>query len=133
MFCFSLQRILCHRLCLLCLLMHVRLVNIGPEDIHNGNLKLILGLLWTIIYFYQVSKSFKEAAPVGAKKGTAKDLLLEVPFDGLLVFFSCSQWVRATIPEYNITNFNKDWNDGRAICALANAVGMCIFIGHCLI
>jgi hypothetical protein len=31
--------------------------------------------------------------------------------------------VRATIPEYNIQNFNKDWNDGRAICALTNAVG----------
>ena len=30
-----------------------RLVNIGPSDIHSGNLKLILGLLWTIIYHYQ--------------------------------------------------------------------------------
>ena len=55
-----------------------RLVNIGPQDIHAGNLKLILGFLWTIIYHFQVSKSFKEAASVGAKKGTAKDLLLEV-------------------------------------------------------
>jgi hypothetical protein len=31
-----------------------RLVNIGPSDIHSGNLKLIMGLLWTIIYHYQV-------------------------------------------------------------------------------
>lgn len=39
----------------------------------------------------------------------AKDLLLE--------------WVRSKIPEYNIKNFNSDWNDGRAFCALTNAVG----------
>lgn len=55
-----------------------RLVNIGPQDILAGNLKLILGLLWTIIYNYQVSKGFKEAAAPGAKKATAKDMLLEV-------------------------------------------------------
>lgn len=88
----------------------LKLVNIGPSDIHDGDTKLILGLLWTIIYHFQVSKGFKDAGqPHGKKGGGIRDLLLE--------------WVRSKIPEYNIQNFNKDWVDGRAIAALVNAVG----------
>lgn len=33
----------------------VRLVNIRPEDIVDGNQKLTLGLIWTIILHFQVS------------------------------------------------------------------------------
>lgn len=25
------------------------------------------------------------------------------------------EWVRSKIPEYNIQNFAKDWNDGKAV------------------
>lgn len=32
----------------------VKLVNIGPEDIWDGNQNLILGFLWTLIYYFQV-------------------------------------------------------------------------------
>jgi hypothetical protein len=37
------------------------------------------------------------------------------------------EWVRSKIPEYNIQGFTKDWNDGKAICALVNAIqpGLC--------
>lgn len=31
--------------------------------------------------------------------------------------------MRSKIPEYEIKNLNKDWLDGRAMCALVNAVG----------
>jgi len=79
----------------------LKLVNIGGDDIANGRLKLILGLIWTLILRYQIQK--------GGESGSAKNELLE--------------WVRKKIPEYNIQNFQKDWNDGRAICGLANAVG----------
>lgn len=86
----------------------VKLVNVGATDINSGNLKLLLGLIWTIIYNYQVSADFKDAAAANAKKGTARDLLLE--------------WVRSKIPEYNINNFSTDFQDGRAICALTNVI-----------
>ena len=33
----------------------VKLVNIRPEDIVDGNQKLTLGLIWTIILHFQVS------------------------------------------------------------------------------
>eukprot|EP00051_Salpingoeca_urceolata_P006414 m.84877 g.84877 ORF g.84877 m.84877 type:complete len:420 (+) comp14821_c0_seq1:324-1583(+) len=88
----------------------INLVNIQGEDLNDGNLKLVLGLLWTIIYHYQIRPKFSNlpAAPAGKKTGF-KDLLLE--------------WVQAKVPERNVTNFNKDWQDGRTLCALVNSIG----------
>jgi len=77
----------------------IKLVNIGPTDLVEGNLKLILGLIWTIILRYQIQLS---------QGASAKQELLD--------------WVRSKIPEYNINNFTRDWQDGKAICALAEAV-----------
>ena len=77
----------------------LRLVGIGAEDIVDGNLKLILGLIWTIILRYQIEKGRKESA---------KNALLE--------------WVRSKIPEYDVKNFTTSWADGLAVCALVNAL-----------
>jgi filamin len=77
----------------------IKLVGVGGGDIVDGNLKLILGLIWTIILRYQIQV---------AEGNSARAELLE--------------WVRARIPEYNINNFANDWSSGRAICALAEAV-----------
>ncbi|XP_021372144.1 filamin-B-like isoform X3 [Mizuhopecten yessoensis] len=75
---------------------NVRLVNIGSDDISNGNLKLILGLIWHLILRYQIGKT----------KFPAKKLMLA--------------WLRAVIPECGITNFTSCWNDGVALHALVN-------------
>ncbi|XP_023932624.1 filamin-A-like [Lingula anatina] len=72
----------------------VKLVNIGSEDIVNGNLKLILGLIWHLILRYQIGKT----------KFPPKKLMLS--------------WLQAVIPECNIRNFSSDWNDGIALSAL---------------
>jgi len=72
----------------------LKLVNIGPEDIVDGKLRLILGLIWTLILRYEV-------------KDSTNELL---------------KWIQSKIPEYNIKGFTTDWNDGRAICALVNAL-----------
>jgi len=79
----------------------IKLVGIGPEDLTDGKLKLILGLIWTIILRYQIQK-------ISASGGSAKNDLLA--------------WVRKQIPEYNINNFKDDWNDGKALCALADSL-----------
>merc|ERR1712232_274094 len=81
----------------------IKLVNIGPSDIEKGSVKLTLGLIWTIIYHYQICKGGDDL-----DYAKAKNALLE--------------WVRSKIPEYDIQNFKKDWNDGRALCALNNAI-----------
>jgi len=77
----------------------IKLVNIGPDDILQGNQKLILGLVWQMILH------FKMQAKEG---GSANKELLE--------------WVNSKIPAYNIKNFDKDWQSGKAICALVEAV-----------
>lgn len=77
----------------------IKLVGVGGGDIVDGNLKLILGLIWTIILRYQIQV---------ANGNSARQELLD--------------WVRSMIPEYNINNFAGDWTSGRAICALGEAV-----------
>jgi filamin len=77
----------------------IKLVSIDSNAIASGNLKLILGLIWTIILRYQIQVS---------EGASAKAELLE--------------WVRSKIPEYNINNFVNDWTSGKALCALAEAV-----------
>ncbi|XP_067668833.1 filamin-C-like isoform X2 [Haliotis asinina] len=67
---------------------NIRLVNIGSEDIVNGSLKLILGLIWHLILRYQIGKT----------KFPPKKLMLA--------------WLKAVVPECQITNFTSDWNDG---------------------
>jgi len=80
----------------------LKLVNIGSEDINGGNLRIILGLIWTLILRYEIQCGGQADGSTGA------NALLE--------------WVRSKIPEYDIKNFTKNWNDGRAICALTNAM-----------
>lgn len=103
------------------------LVNIGAEDIHAGNERIILGLIWTLILRYHINMGDDEGA-------NAKDELLA--------------WVRSKIGPstpygYDVQNFTKDWNgahacpfvglsrslffffalaDGRALAALIDAL-----------
>lgn len=79
----------------------IKLVNIGSEDITDGSVRLTLGLIWTLILHYQV------AGDGGADASAKADLL---------------KWVQEKIPEYGIKGFTKDWNDGRALNALVNAL-----------
>ena len=81
----------------------IKLVNIGGNDIVNGSMKLTLGLIWTLILRYEINKG----NPDGDYNSAKNDLL---------------EWVRSKIPEYDIKNFKGDWNDGRALCALNNAL-----------
>lgn len=86
------------------------------SDVVDGKLKLILGLIWTLILHYSISMPMWEGEDdyTGGKGGpTPKQRLLN--------------WIQSKIPDMAITNFNKDWNDGRAIGALVDAVapGLC--------
>eukprot|EP01114_Cavostelium_apophysatum_P020572 TRINITY_DN6934_c0_g2_i2.p1 TRINITY_DN6934_c0_g2~~TRINITY_DN6934_c0_g2_i2.p1 ORF type:complete len:436 (-),score=147.35 TRINITY_DN6934_c0_g2_i2:34-1299(-) len=87
----------------------IKLVNIGNEDITSGRLKLILGLIWTLILRYQIKKG---GSGFDSDTSAKSDLL---------------KWVQSKIPEYDIKGFTKDWNDGKAICGLVNAIspGLC--------
>lgn len=80
------------------------------KAIVDGNLKLILGLIWTLILHYSISMPMwdeeEEAADDGKQK-TPKQRLLG--------------WIQNKLPELPITNFNRDWQTGRALGALVDS------------
>ncbi|GAU93664.1 hypothetical protein RvY_05566 [Ramazzottius varieornatus] len=92
---------------------NIKLVNIDSTDIVDGRLKLILGLIWTLILHYSISMPMWGDEDEGAKELTPKQRLL--------------RWIQNKIPDLPITNFTSDWNDGRAVGALVDAVapGLC--------
>ncbi|CAD5230273.1 unnamed protein product [Bursaphelenchus okinawaensis] len=75
----------------------IKLVNIGSQDIYEGNLKLILGLIWALIQRYQLGT---DAKPL------SKKLVLS--------------WLQAVLPEVHLSNFRSNWNNGIALSALIN-------------
>ncbi|VVC87913.1 unnamed protein product, partial [Leptidea sinapis] len=72
----------------------VKLVNIGNVDIVNGNLKLILGLIWSLIVRYQIGRS----------KFPPRKLMLS--------------WLQSALPECRVNNLTTDWNSGVLLSAL---------------
>ncbi|KAM4747093.1 filamin-C isoform 4-T4 [Rhinophrynus dorsalis] len=93
---------------------HIKLVSIDSKAIVDGNLKLILGLIWTLILHYSISMPmWEDEDEEDAKKQTPKQRLLG--------------WIQNKVPQLPITNFHKDWQDGKALGALVDncAPGLC--------
>jgi hypothetical protein len=81
----------------------IKLVNIGPEDVLEGNPKLMLGLIWTLILHLQLKYG----------DGGARSALME--------------WVNATIKPYEddvpqITNFESNFQNGHVLSTLCTAI-----------
>ncbi|KPJ15470.1 Dystrophin [Papilio machaon] len=84
----------------------VRLVNISGADIVDGNAKLILGLVWSIILHWQVHCHLRELLPDVQQSNLEKTLLA---------------WCRAHTQNYagvDIRDFTRSWRDGLALNAL---------------
>ncbi|XP_059089201.1 plectin-like [Tigriopus californicus] len=80
----------------------IKLVNIRGEDIVDGNPKLTLGLIWTIILHFQISDIV-----VGQEDVSAKDALL--------------RWAQKTThryPNVRVQDFTQSWRDGLAFNAI---------------
>nr|XP_020655560.1 filamin-B isoform X4 [Pogona vitticeps] len=93
---------------------NIKLVSIDSKAIVDGNLKLILGLIWTLILHYSISMPvWEDEGDDDAKKQTPKQRLLG--------------WIQNKIPYLPITNFNQNWQDGKALGALVDscAPGLC--------
>nr|XP_061785642.1 dystrophin-like isoform X2 [Nerophis lumbriciformis] len=81
---------------------NVDLVNIGGTDIVDGNHKLTLGLIWSIILHWQVKDIMKDVMSNLQQTNSEKILL---------------SWVRQctrSYPEVNVLNFTTSWADGLA-------------------
>uniref|UniRef100_A0A8D3C9Y7 Spectrin beta chain n=1 Tax=Scophthalmus maximus TaxID=52904 RepID=A0A8D3C9Y7_SCOMX len=84
----------------------VHLENMGCHDIVDGNHRLTLGLIWTIILRFQIQDISVETED-NKEKRSAKDALL----------LWC-QMKTAGYPNVNIRNFTTSWRDGMAFNAL---------------
>lgn len=91
---------------------NIKLVSIDSKAIVDGNLKLILGLVWTLILHYSISMPTWEGDDEGESK-TPKQRLLG--------------WIQNKVPDLPITNFSQDWRNGKALGALVDscAPGLC--------
>lgn len=84
----------------------IKLVNVGPDDIEEGNIKIILGLLWSTILRFQISCDDDGNSP---KRG-----LLD--------------WVNKQIAPYErdgvtqVTNFTRSFQNGKALAALTDSL-----------
>ncbi|CDQ99728.1 unnamed protein product, partial [Oncorhynchus mykiss] len=88
----------------------VHLENMGSHDIVDGNHRLILGLIWTIILRFQIQDIVVE---MGQADGTQRES--RTAKDALLLW---CQMKTAGYPNVNITNFTTSWKDGIAFNAL---------------
>ena len=75
----------------------IQMTNIGAEDIVDGNRKIILGLIWTLILRFTISDISEEGR-------TAKE--------GLLLW---CQRKTACYDEVEVRDFQGSWSDGLAL------------------
>ena len=76
------------------------MTNIGAEDVVDGNKKIILGLIWTLILRFTISDINEEGM-------TAKE--------GLLLW---CQRKTACYEGVEVRDFSTSWNDGLALCVV---------------
>lgn len=98
---------------------NIKIVNIDSTDVVDGKRKLILGLIWLLILHYSISMPMWDDEGEFDEDATRKRA--PTPKEKLL------SWIQNKVPELPIKNFTRDWNDGRAIGALVDAVapGLC--------
>lgn len=75
----------------------IQMTNIGAEDVVDGNKKIILGLIWTLILRFTISDINEEGL-------TAKE--------GLLLW---CQRKTACYEDVEVRDFSGSWNDGLAL------------------
>jgi len=68
-----------------------------------------MGLIWTLILRYQISKGADGTSGKGEADAAKSDLL---------------KWVQGQVAPYNVpvNNFGSDWSDGKVLCALVNSL-----------
>mmetsp|Transcript_21744 Transcript_21744/g.29891 ORF Transcript_21744/g.29891 Transcript_21744/m.29891 type:complete len:636 (+) Transcript_21744:44-1951(+) len=86
----------------------LKIVNIGSGDLFEGNIRITLGLIWTLILRYQIQSGIEEGSP--------KWVLLE--------------WVKKQVKPYGVAepkNFTTSWCDGQVLTALCDSLkpGVC--------
>jgi len=88
--------------------MKIRLVGIGSEDVFNGHLKLILGLVWSLFRGIRLTSLTGGSGEGGKAHKSMEESLLK--------------WVRETVGDLGVapTDFKYGFRDGQAFAALVS-------------
>jgi len=101
----------------------LRLVNIGAEDICDGNPKIILGLIWSLITKYQImAMRGGHASPVKgrSKQADGERSPQKSPISPKKVLL---RWLNVQLVDYptEVKDFRQSWVDGHALCDLVDS------------
>uniref|UniRef100_A0A915A7H3 Calponin-homology (CH) domain-containing protein n=1 Tax=Parascaris univalens TaxID=6257 RepID=A0A915A7H3_PARUN len=97
---------------------HIKIVNIDSSAIVDRNLKLILGLVWTLVLHYSIAQQIWEL-PEDSEKVVERS-----PKEKLML------WIRGKLPDdINLKNFTSDWNSGILLGALVDSCAPDLHIG----
>lgn len=115
-----------------------KLVNISAEDIHDGNVNIILGTLWTLILKYQINKEGSKAPPsprdsaVGtiASKGSSTSSASSSSSSTAAtsqVKKELLGWTQSRLKPFKaycgeISNFTDSFANGMALCCLVESI-----------
>ena len=98
----------------------IKLVNIGAGDIYHGNMKITLGLIWTLIRVFQIdaSEGISENQ-AGAESQVSEE---QISSGAQLLL----RWCQGVVAPYSdmgvkVENFAGSFSDGRAFAALIHA------------
>lgn len=75
-----------------------------PGNFIQDNIDLLLEFVWNLVLYYLINPL---QVMFSQTQGSARDFILS--------------WVRQKLPNRNVTNFDKDWQNGVLICELVNA------------
>eukprot|EP01083_Nonionella_stella_P232272 819584_1 len=105
----------------------VQLVNVSATDIYDGNLKLILGLTWTMICKFQFHQITLDRVKSRQEAGTVEPVELVVePKPVSSAASALLKWCNEKLAGYGIQvgDLKKSWTDGTALSALVHALNM---------
>ena len=88
----------------------------------NGNLKLILGLMWTLILHYSISLTSLSPRPGVEASAEDDDVDLLTTSSKMSPKQRLLYWINQHVPDHKVTNFTSDWKDGKTLAALVNSL-----------
>ena len=88
-----------------------------PGDIVDGNQKLLLGILWRFIFKYQISGNLHKPRLSRPNSAASEE---GAPHSEMSASKMLLAWFQASLPQFQITNFTQNWNDGVKLSALVN-------------
>ncbi|XP_039285327.1 nesprin-1-like [Nilaparvata lugens] len=111
----------------------IKLVNINSSDLVDGRPPVVLGLIWTIILYFQIEENTRTLAALGHTFGSTSSLeghktpdhATESRKKGEGAKKALLQWVSNALPKdvgLEVKDFGRSWRDGLAFLAIIDAI-----------